>query len=73
MYVELACVWPGKPRRLPQGRTVITVIVVVALAVVSVVSLSWQDLLAAFIVEVAAGWLLTVLPAPRSRRRRIRS
>ncbi|MFE6165497.1 hypothetical protein ACFQ7F_42085 [Streptomyces sp. NPDC056486] len=48
-------------------------IVVVAVIGVSVVFLPWQDLLAAFIVEVAAAWLLTVLPVPGSRRRRVRS
>ncbi|WGD45164.1 hypothetical protein [Streptomyces cathayae] len=48
-------------------------IVVVALMVVSAVSLSWQSMLASFIVEVGAAWFLAVLPAPRVPRRRIRS
>jgi hypothetical protein len=49
------------------------VIVVVALMVVSAVSLSWQSMLAAFIAEVSAAWFLAALPAPRVPRRHIRS
>ncbi|MEV5093297.1 hypothetical protein AB0N18_36305 [Streptomyces griseoincarnatus] len=54
---------------MPQGRTIITVIVVLALITVSAASLSWQDLLAALIIEVAAGWLLAALPLPLPLRR----
>lgn len=70
MYAELACVWPGRPRRLPQGRTTITVIVVVSLIAVPAAFSAWRDILAALIVEMTAAWLLTVLPLPRRPRRR---
>ncbi|MFE7033732.1 hypothetical protein ACFU9Y_25790 [Streptomyces sp. NPDC057621] len=44
-------------------------IVVVSLILMSTASLAWQSMLSALLVEMAAAWLLTVLPTPRLLRR----